>query len=301
MLRLDDLRIFARIAETGSLTAAAKSLDLPKQTVSRRLYELERALGAELVHRTTRRLRLTDIGVDLATRCEQIVRLSDEASLAVSAAQLAPRGTLRITADVLFGERFIVPLVNEFLSTNPEMKIEFTVTRAFPDLVREGFDLAFWVGHPGAKSLVSVPLGSAQIRYCASPEYVERRGRPMTPRDLRDHDCIELVMEEAGRGWPFRSKRGIEWIRIGGRIRTNSFEAMRQAALSGLGVALFPAFVAAEDVRVGRLVSVLDDHVPDVGTVEMVSPKGRFSLPKVRCFADLVRARLGRAPPWVVP
>lgn len=301
MQRLDDLRIFAQIAESGSLTAAAKSLGVPKQTVSRRLYELERSLGAQLVQRTTRRLRLTEIGVDLATRSRQIVRLSEEASLAVIAAQRAPRGTLRITADVLLGERFVAPILNEFLSTNPETRVEFTVTRRFPDLVREGFDLVFWIGHPGARSLVSVPLGSAQIRYCASPAYLERRGRPSTPRGLKVHDCIELVMEEVPRVWPFLGRRGIDWIRIEGRFRTNSFEAVQQAALSGLGVALFPAFVAAPDVRAGRLVSVLDNFVPDIGRVEMVSPRSRFRLPRVRFLAELVRTRLGTTPPWEVP
>lgn len=300
MVRLDDLRIFEKIAETGSLTAAAKSLGIPKQTVSRRLFELERALGAELVKRSTRRLGLTEIGVELSIRCKEIVRLSDEASLAVSAAQIAPRGTLRITSDILLGERFIAPLVDEFLLAHPLTKIEFTVTRRFADLVREGLDLAFWIGHPVARSLVSVSLGSAQIRYAASPEYLKRRGRPSSPRDLKDHDCIELVMEEVGRVWPFRSRRGIEWIRIEGRLSTNSFEAMHQAALAGLGLALLPSYVAVEDIRAGRLVSILDDYVPDVGSVEMVAPKGRFSLPRVRSFAELVRARLGKVPPWVV-
>jgi DNA-binding transcriptional LysR family regulator len=246
-------------------------------------------------------MKLTEVGENFARRCKEVVRISEEAVLSVSASQLAPKGTLRITADVLFGERFIAPLVNEFLLANPETRIEFVVTRRFLDLVREGFDLAFWVGHSGARSLISVALGPAQIRYCASPGYLEHHGPPTDPKDLAEHDCIELLMEEVGGTWPFRGRRGIEWIRIGGRLRTNSFEAMRRAVLAGLGIALFPAFAVAGEIRTGQLVSVLDQYVPNVGSVEMVSPKSRFSLPRVQFFADLVQARLGRAPPWGAP
>lgn len=301
MVRLDDMAIFAKIADSGSLSSAARALDLPKQTVSRRLQELERALGVQLLQRSTRSLKLTEAGAEFAGRCREIVRIRDEATLVAGSTHRLPRGLLRITSDVLLGERFIAPLVNEFLLRYPGTRVEFIATRRFLDLVEGGFDVAFWIGHPGARSLRTVSLGPAQVRYCASPEYFERRGRPSTPRDLSGHDCIELIMEEVGALWPFRGPRGLSWVRTAGRLRTDSYSVMHQAALAGLGIALFPAFAVVEDIRRGRLEPVLDGFVPALGSVEMVSHKSRPESPQAEVFADLVRARFAGAPPWVLP
>ncbi|HEV2520306.1 MAG TPA: LysR family transcriptional regulator [Thermoplasmata archaeon] len=294
------MAIWAEIADSESLSAAARALDLPKQTVSRRLQELERALGVQLLQRTTRRLKLTEAGRSFAQSCREIVRIRDEATRMASTSQSLPKGPLRITSDVLLGERFIAPLVDEFLLRYPETRVDFIATRRFLDLVEEGIDLAFWIGHPEARSLMAFSLGPAQIRYCASPSYLERRGRPTHPRDLKGHDCIELLLEEVGSAWPFLGTRGLTWVRTSRRLRTNSYSAMYQAALAGIGIALFPAFAVVDDIRNGRLEPVLDDLVPALGNVEMVSHRSRPMTPQAAAFADLVRSRFARSAPWVL-
>lgn len=300
MGHLDDLGIFARIAEIGSLSGAARALDLPKQTVSRRLRELERSLGVQLVQRTTRRFRLTEVGVGVAGLSRELVRIGDEASSFADSVHRSPAGLLRITSDTLLGERFIAPLVNEFLTRYPQTRIEFVTTRRFLDLVEGSFDLAFWIGHPGGRSLRAVPLGPAQVRYCASRGYLGRRGRPSSPKDLAHHDCIQLIMEEVGSVWPFRSHRGVTWVRTSGRLTTNSYDVLYQSALAGLGIALLPAFAVNEDIRAGRLESVLDEYVPPLGSVEMIAHRSRPESTQAAAFATLVKSRFAVSPPWVV-
>lgn len=166
--RLDDMRVFAKLAEMGSLSAAARALGMPKQTLSRRLAALEQALGVTLATRSTRRLRLTDAGTAYAGRCAEIVRLADEANLAVTDRSQAPTGTLRLTADPTFGEAFLPALVAEFVESFPAVSVEAVLTSRRVDLIEEGFDVAFRVGRMDDSSLVARKLGAARLCYAAS-------------------------------------------------------------------------------------------------------------------------------------
>jgi DNA-binding transcriptional LysR family regulator len=297
-MKLEDMRLFAKVAEARSFTAAARSLGIPKQTLSRRVAELESALDVRLLHRTTRRLHLTEVGAAYAERCAEIGRLADEANRSVTDASAVPKGTLRVTADPLFGEAFLGGVVMEFARRWPEVHIEVILTRRRVDLIEEGFDVALRVGRVDDAALTATRLGPARIRYCASPRYLARRGAPQTPENLAAHECILVVTEGTSVKWPFQVGKRETLMPISGRLRFNSFALARAAALAGLGIAIFPEFACAEDVRHGRLVPVLEDWTGEVGAVWLVHQTHRYLTARVRVFAELVRDRLAKNPPW---
>lgn len=302
-IKIEDMRFFARVAEAGSFTAAARLLGVPKQTLSRRVAELEQDLGVQLLHRTTRRLHLTEVGAAYAERCAVIARLADEANQAVTDAQQVPRGVLRVTADPVLGEAFVTGLVVEYAGRWPEVHVDVTLTRRRIDLAEEGFDIAFRIGRVEDPALTATRLGPARVRYCASPAYLARRGTPARPEDLREHECILVVPDGAPASapvrWPFRGRRGSTLVPVSGRLRCNSFAMAHAAALGGLGIAIFPEFACADDLRRKRLVSVLDDQVEDVGAVWLVHPTTRYLTARVRSFVELALERLAPTPPWV--
>jgi len=292
------MRLFARVVEAGSFTKAARGLGMPKQTLSRRIAELEAELDVQLLHRTTRSLKPTEAGAAYALRCAEIVRLAEDADRAVTDAKAEPAGVLRVTADPVFGEAFLPALIAELAREWPALQLEVVLTRRKVDLVEEGFDVAFRIGRVEHKGLTATVLGPAQVRYCCSREYLKRRGAPKTPKELARHDCILVTHEGEPVRWPFKSARGLELVAVDGRLRFNSQALAHAAALAGLGIAIFPEFTCAADLRSRRLVAVLDDVAPEVGGVTLVHPSGRYLSARVRTFVDLARQRLASAP-WV--
>ena len=296
-IRLDDMRMFAALAAATSFTAAANVLDMPKQTLSRRIAELEEALGWELVIRTTRRLRLTPAGARYAARCAEVVRIAEDANRALLDERDVPRGTLRVTADPLLGESFLPPVLKAFASQWPAVTLEVLLTQRRVDLIEEGFDIAFRIGHVDDPALTAVALGPARVRFCASPSYVRRRGHPKTPSDLASHDCIAVRADLAATSWPFRDERGgVQAVLVQGRIRCNSHALAHAAAVDGLGIAIFPEFACAADLRRKRLVPVLDDWRVEVGKVWLVHPAQRFANVAIQRFMALALEHLESAP-----
>jgi DNA-binding transcriptional LysR family regulator len=292
------MRLFAHVADVRSFTLAGRRLGLPKQTLSRRVGELEQALGVQLLQRTTRRMQLTEVGAAYALECAEIVRLADEANRAVTDARREPQGVLRVTADPLFGEAFLAPVVLEYARTWPEVQIEVVLTRRRVDLVEEGFDVAVRVGVVDDKRLSTTKLGPARVRYCASPRYVRAHGAPRTAADLAAHECLVVQGDGEPSRWPVPGKRGVTLVLVRARLRFNSFAMTYAAALAGLGIGLFPDFVCSADLRRRRLVAVLEPAGVDVGAVWLAVPAQRFLAARVRAFVDLATERLGREPSW---
>jgi DNA-binding transcriptional LysR family regulator len=297
-MKLEDMRIFASVAAARSFTAAGRALGLPKQTLSRRVAALEETLGVRLLHRTTRRLHLSEVGAAYAERCAEVIRLAEEANRSVTDAGEAPRGTLRVSADPVFGEAFLGGVVLEFARRWPDVQVEVMLTRRRVDLIEEGFDVAFRVGRVDDAALTATRLGPARIRYCASPRYLARRGAPKTPEDLTSHACILVVSEGGPVRWPFQVNKREVMLTVSGRLRFNSFALAHAAALAGLGIAIFPEFACAQDIRRKRLVPVLEDCIGEVGAVWLVHPRHKYLTARVRAFAELVGERLARNPPW---
>lgn len=296
-IRLEDMRLFASVADAKSFTGAAKRLGMPKQTISRRIAELERALGVDLVHRTTRRLELTDAGGAYAERCAEIVRLAADANRSVSEVSDVPRGMLRVTADPVFGDAFLTGLVTDYAKRWPETRVEVVLTRRRIDLVEERFDVAFRIGRPDDAVLSGRPLGPARIRYCASPKYVACRGAPTTMADIVEHDCI-VVSDGGPARWPVPEPGALKLVPVAARLSLTSFAMAHAAALAGLGIALFPEFACADDLRRKRLVPVLGATPTTVGSVWILYPSHRFLPARLRAFVELARERFGAAPPW---
>src|SRR5215831_10655728 len=277
-IRLDDMRLFAAVAKAKSFTAAARELGMPKQTLSRRIAELEEMLGVPLVLRTTRRMQLTAAGERYAMRCAEVVRIAEDANRALGTERDQPRGPLRITADPLLGEAFLPATLHKFATRWPAVTLEVLLTQRRVDLIEEGIDVAFRIGHVDDGALKGRALGPARVRFCASPAYLRRRGRPETPRDLRDHDCISVRSDLGSTAWPFRGERGgTQSVTVEGRYRCNSHVLAYQAVLGGLGIGVFPEFACAPDIRRRRLSAVLDDWRVDVGQVWLVYPAQRFA------------------------
>ena len=288
MVRLDDMRLFAAIAEAGSLTAAARALAIPKQTLSRRLVELEETLGVELARRTTRSLTITDVGRAYAARCAEISRLADEANRAAASQLHVVAGILRVTADHGFGDTFLPPLVTAYLRAHPDVDVDVTLTSRKVDLLEEGFDVAFRVGPPpDVTYLAATRLGPAQLWTVAAPAYLDERGTPRTVADLSGHDCIALVPGEGPAVWPLVVDGRMRLVPVSPRLRVNGLAMARNAALGGLGLAHLPQFAAAPAVADGRLVRVLEDASPEVGGVNVVYPHSRLLAPKVSEFVAL--------------
>jgi DNA-binding transcriptional LysR family regulator len=293
-MRLEDMRLFAAVAAARSFTAAARSLAMPKQTVSRRISELEDSLDVRLLHRTTRRLHLTDVGAAYAERCAEIMRQVDEANRAVTDVAAAPRGVLRVTADPELGEAFLTGIVVDYARRFPGVELEVTLTRRRVRLVEEGFDVALRVGWIDDSTLTTTRLGPARVRYCASRDYLKQRGTPRTPAELADHDCLIVLADDAPMRWPFRGRKGPELHPVTGRLRFNSLAMAHAAALAGLGIAIFPEFLCVADLRARRLLAVLDDWRIDAGAVWLVHPAGRYLAAKVRVFTELAVEAAGR-------
>jgi DNA-binding transcriptional LysR family regulator len=300
-IKLEDMRLFAKVAEQKSFTAAAKVLEVPKQTLSRRVAELERALGVQLLRRTTRRLHLTSVGAAYFERCADIVRAAEEANRAVADTDEQPRGTLRITADPTFGEAFLTDLVVEYARRWPEVRLDVVLTRRRTDLIEEGFDVAFRVGKLDDPALTGFSLGPARVRYCASPEYIVRRGTPRVPHELARHDCIVVGGAGSPARWPFpgKSKGDVKLVPVDGKLTFSSFAMAKAAALEGLGVTIFPEFACAREIQAKRLVAVLDAQRVEVGSVWLVHAAGRFLPARARAFVALARERFATDQPWL--
>jgi DNA-binding transcriptional LysR family regulator len=297
-IQLEDMRLFAKVAEHRSFSAAARELGIPKQTISRRIALLERALGLQLIHRTTRRLQLSSAGAAYADRCAELVRFAEDANRAVSDAHEEPAGTLRVTADPLFGESFLAALLVEYAKRWPAVRLDVVLTRRRVDLIEESFDVAFRVGSVDDAALSGIELGPARVRYCASPGYVAARGVPSAPDELGQHDCLVVGSTEATR-WPIASNKGPRLQPIIGKHVFSSFSLCRDAALAGLGIALFPEFACAADLKRKRLVPVLDGAIVEVGSVWLVYPARRFLPARARAFVDMARERFERTAPWL--
>jgi DNA-binding transcriptional LysR family regulator len=297
---LTEISIFVRVVESGSFSTAAEKLGLSRAAVSKSVSRLENRLGARLLHRTTRRLSLTEAGRALFSRGREALATIEEAQLEVGHLQGEPRGTLRISGPVFFGVRYLAPVLAEFLSRYPAIEAEVELDDRVVDIIEEGFDVAIRITELPDSSLVTRRLARCRHVICASPEYWQHHGKPTRPEELAGHNCFIYSYEPSPRTWRLLCPDGREVaVQVDGRLRFNNTELARVAAVRGLGVILLPTFYVGEDIREGRLVSVLEDHrfARDVA-VYAVYPVRKHLPPKVRLFVDLLVERFGPEPYW---
>jgi len=292
MLDLNDVQVFARVIEAGSFTAAARLLGMPKTTVSRRIAALEREVGVRLLQRTTRSLGLTDAGRLYYEQSSQALRLIEAANLRLAEARAEPSGTIRISAPVGFGAHFLTATVFDFLAAYPKTRVELRLTDDRLNLVENGIDLAFRTGVLPDSTLIARRLGSTHRILCASPDYLERRGVPVTPADLARHDCVIAGPSAAGAAWVLEGPEGGETVTVSGRFAANEMQAVYAAALAGHGIAQLPFGIAGAAVAEGRLRHVLPEHEMPASGLHAVYPSGQHLSPLVRAFIELAAARV---------
>ncbi|HEY0199132.1 MAG TPA: LysR family transcriptional regulator [Rhodanobacter sp.] len=300
MDRVGDLSLFLRVLDLGSISAAARSLDLSVAVASQRLKRLERDLGVRLLHRTTRQLRATPEGMQLAEQGRALVE--DLESLTSDLRQSASEvsGTLRVTMSAAFGGLYISPLVPEFLARHPRLKLSVNLNDQIVDLVGSGFDLGIRVGALVDSGLVARQLASNRRVLCASPAYLQRHGTPRTPAELAVHDCLLLVGSQGRQDvWRFIDPGGGEIAqRVHGRFESNLGELLRDAVVAGLGIALHSVWHVHEQLRSGQLQVLLPEYPIATTGIYAVMPQRRLVPPRVRAFVDFLAERLGDHPPW---
>jgi DNA-binding transcriptional LysR family regulator len=287
---LNEILVFARVVEAGSFSAAARKLEMPKSTVSRKVAELEERVGARLLHRTTRKLGLTDAGRIYYEHSARIVAEVEEAEQAVSRMQSAPRGLLRVTAPLSF--TMLGPIVAALLQRHPEVQVELVCTDRAVDLVEERFDVAIRAGQLGDSSLVARPLGTIRRVLVAAPSYLKRAGTPRLPADLLRHACICFGAGSAPHVWQLHANGERAEVRATPRLVLNDLEMMCDVAQGGIGIAWIPEYVVAAPLRAGKLKRVLPAWASAPTPVQALYPTARQLSPKVAAFLELVRAQL---------
>jgi len=298
--RFTGMQVLSRVAALGSFSAAARSLGMSQTMVTRHVDAIEDRLGVRLFHRSTRRLTLTEAGQDYLVSAERILAEVEEAESAAAAEVSEPRGTLRLNLPLAFGLRQAVPAIADFAAQYPGLTIDVGLTDRFIDLLEEGWDLALRIGHLRDSSLVARRLAPIRTVLCASPAYLAARGTPRTLADLAAHDCLGYTLPSPARAgrWRFGRDGAIE-VPVSGPFRANNGDALREAALAGLGIVYQPTFLFHEDLRAGRLVPVvLDQPAYHHAAAYAVYVPGRHVPAKVRRFVDFLAARWAGEPPW---
>lgn len=295
-----DLHLFLRVLDHGSISAAARSLDLSVAVASQRLQRLEAHLGVRLFHRTTRQLHVTPEGARLAEEGRPLVEELDNLTSGLREAGASVAGTLRLTTSSTFGRMYISPLLPEFLARHPRVRMHVDFDDQTVDLVAQGFDVAIRIGPLDDSSLVARPLAVNRRVTVASPEYLARHGTPKTPADLAKHDCVVMVGRQGRRDvWRYLDKRGREHsVRVNGRLESSQGETQRDAAVQGLGIATHSTWHVRPDIDAGLLVPILEHYTIEPTGIHAVMPQRRQVPPRVRAFVDFLAERLGDPPPW---
>lgn len=283
---LNDILIFVRVAQAGSFSRAAKLLNMPVSTVSRRVAELEEQLGVPLLIRTTRSLKITEVGLTYLEHGQTIAAEIEKVETLATNLQSIPQGNLKITTTTDFGNQFLAPILHDFLKANPRVKVDAVLTERVVDLVSEGFDLAIRMGELKTSSYVARKIGSLSMQLYASPDYLKRSGEPSSGSELSKHQCILFTSMNEPHQWRLMGPEGEAKIQVSGRVSVNNMSLVRDFAISGEGIALMPHFMCTEEVKRGKLKVILKDWFNSPGPIHAVYPGQRYLLPKVRVFVD---------------
>ncbi len=284
----DGLDEFVAVAECGQFTAAAERLGLSSSQVSRQIARLEESLQTRLFYRSTRRVALTEAGQTFLQHCQRLQDGREEALRAIGDLSSEPKGLLRMTCAVAYGERFIVPLVTEFMIRHPQLKVDIELSNRQLDIVQEGLDLAIRLGRLQDSRLVATRLAPRRMYVCAAPAYLQRYGRPHSVSELSQHNCLIGSSDS----WSFQQEGRELSQRVNGNWRCNSGQAVLDAALRGLGLCQLPDYYVQEHIKNGALVSLLEKHQAPNTAVWALYPQQRHLSPKVRQLVDHLKAGL---------
>lgn len=284
---INDIVAFVAAAEAGSFVGAARARSMTRSGIAKSVARLEDRLGVRLFHRTTRSLGLTDDGRLFLDRCTQILADLEEAESSMSDGGGEPQGLLRLTAPMTFGRVVILPLLSAFLASWPRLKADVSFTDRVSDIVEDGIDLAIRIGETRENSsLITRTLTQQQDLVVASPAYLSRHQAPLHPGDLTGQDCLNYVSAGRKRPWRFTIDGRIVAVTPHARLSLDSGEALRDAAVSGAGLAFLPDYVVERDLAEGRLIALLTEYAAPTVPISLIYPSRRHLAPKVRRFID---------------
>jgi DNA-binding transcriptional LysR family regulator len=295
MDRLKSLRLFAAIADAGSLSAAGRKLGMPLTTVSRRLASLEESLGTRLVTRTTRSLAITEPGKRFLTACRSILEQLESAEADLKGVQGEPAGVIAITAPIVFGRLHLLPVLAECLRAYPRLDARLDLADKSIDLIEEGIDVALRIGRLGDSSLMATRVGAVYEVVCASPAYIDAHGLPRTPEALAGHDCITFQNRTPRDRWTFRTAGKERRVAVRSRLSVSTAEAAVDAAVAGLGITRVLSYQAAAAVAKGQLRPLLERFQGSELPVSLIHHESRLPQVKVQAFVAFAAPRLRRS------
>ena len=266
---------------------------------TKHVMQLENGLGIRLLNRTTRNLNLTEVGAVYLERCRQILDDMEEMELAVTRLQTEPRGLLKVSATPFFGSYHLIPAISAYMEVYPDVHVDLTLQTSYVDLIEEGFDLAIQLDELQDSSLIARSLGTSQRVVCGSPAYFKKFGTPKSPEELRNHNCLVNLSLAPRDQWQFNIPGGETMtIKVQGTLQANVADALRIAALSGLGLVILPTYMVGQDIRKSRLQAVLTEYVPAPLEIHAVYPHRKHLSAKVRTFVDFLQDRFHPKPDW---
>ena len=298
--RVTGMQVFARVAALGSLSAAARALGMSQTMATKHMAAIEERLGVKLLHRTTRRLTLTEAGRNYLEAVERILGDIEDAEATAAAETVQVRGTLRLNAPVSFGIRELAPLLPELAARHPALTVDLGLNDRRVDLIEEGWDLVIRIGSLENSTMIARRLAPCRTVVCAAPSYIAAHGRPRTITDLEKHNCLGYTLSRAigVDRWSFGPKDQAV-IAIQGTLKANNGDALVAAAIAGQGIVYQPTFLVAREIRTGLLIPLKLDHDPvELDGIFAVYPADRRPPAKVSAKIDFLAERLGPVPPW---
>ncbi len=297
MERIQAIRLFVRVVDLGSFSKAAAELGIGQPAATKQVRRMEAQLGARLLHRSTHGVTPTEIGLLYYEKCKLITHHVEEAESVAALLQTQVQGALRISTSVAFGRRVLAPLVMQFMRMNPQLQVDLSCDDRYVNLVEQGVDVAIRMGPLADSTLGSRYLGLNPWVVAASPEYLQQRGTPSAPKDLKDHDALIYSTVQGDARWQFSGPGGRSaTVPVRGLLRSNNLSTLLVAAREGMGIAALPRYVAEESLRKGALVALLDEWQLPQQEIHAVYPSPRMVPAKVTQFIDWLQSQFG--PQW---
>lgn len=292
MSLLENIRVFVRVVELGSLSAAGRHMRISPAVASHRMKELEKHVGVRLFNRTTRQLSPTEQGKLFYEGCLEVLHALEQAEATVAAVGGRPRGAIRVTVPLGLGRRVIAPAVPDFHALYPEIEVRLRLSDYMIDLAREGVEVAIRLAALDDSSLKMRKICECERVLCAAPAYLEERGTPETPEDLAEHNCLQLRYPGSTQfRWPLQTKDGISKLAVSGPFESDDGDILTDWALSGQGIIMKPLFEVAGHLRSGALHPVLLQTPPEPVSLAILYPHRRLLAPKIKAFADFMQDR----------
>ena len=298
MFEISSIPVFISVVEQGSFSKAAEILGFSNSGVSKRISALEAQLGVKLLYRSTRKLSLTEAGERYYEHAQRALQAAKEAESAATGLQQEAQGLLRISAPMSFSRQHLAPIIPLFLKQYPKIKVQMELSDTWSDVIAEGFDLALRAGNLPDSLLITKHITPLHSVVCAAPEYLEKFGMPEIPDDLINHNCLLYSYHATSNEWFFHQNDQEIRVEVGGNYQVNNSDALKEALLTGLGIARLPSFIAGEEIKQGNLIPLLTEYKMPFKDLVALYPERQYLAKKVRVFLDFLESKFDKNCPF---